>query len=80
MASTWQGAHRTGGSNANRVSVKYIVKRANSSQGGGIGAFYEEFFKRERVLDLTEYGVLPIRPSGDDFWVNARDPEPAKQR
>jgi hypothetical protein len=76
LASTWQGAHQTGGANADRVSVKYIDRRANSSQGGGIGAFYEKFFKRERVLDLTEYGVLPIRPAGDDFWVNAHDRPP----
>jgi hypothetical protein len=76
LASTWQGAHPTGGSNADRVSVRYIQARANSSQGGGIRAFYEKFFKRERVLDLTEYGVLPIRPAGDDFWVNAHDRAP----
>jgi hypothetical protein len=72
MASTWQGAGVDAG-NRPKVSVKYILGRDNSSAGGALGNFYKQFYTRERVLDLTDYGAVPLRPIGDYFWVNARD-------
>jgi hypothetical protein len=72
MASTWQGAGVSAG-NQSKVSVKYVLGRDNSSSGGALGNFYKQFYKRERVLDLTDYGAVSLRPTGDNFWVNARD-------
>jgi hypothetical protein len=72
MASTWQGAGVDIGGR-DKVSVKFVLGRDNSSSGGALGNFYKQFYVRERVLDLTDYGVVTLRPIGDNFWVNARE-------
>jgi hypothetical protein len=69
FASTWSG----GAFDPDHTSVKLINGAQNLRAGG---AKLTNFYRDERVLDLTIYpgasGVLPSWGGGDDFWVHVK--------